>query len=82
MSRADAEQFLNRWIGGYVLGNPDAGPDLKAKMPLSEARVDVTEIPGKPGAYRAIAYMKPHFQLDEINVSLRMVADLPPPAGG
>jgi type VI secretion system protein ImpC len=44
---------------------------------LRDARVDVEEIKGKPGAYRAVAYLRPHFQLDEINVSLRLVADLP-----
>ena len=49
----------------------------KAKFPLREARIDVEEIKGKPGCYRAVAYLRPHFQLDEINVSLRLVADLP-----
>jgi type VI secretion system protein ImpC len=56
--------------------------ETKAKYPLREARVDVTEIPGKTGAYRAVAFLKPHFQLDELSVSLRLVANLPPPAGG
>ncbi|MFN9084277.1 MAG: hypothetical protein ACK5XD_04795, partial [Acidobacteriota bacterium] len=46
------------------------------------ARIDVSEIPGKPGAYRAVSFLKPHFQLDELSVSLRLVADLPPPAKG
>jgi type VI secretion system protein ImpC len=40
------------------------------------------EVPGKPGAYKAIAFLRPHFQLDELTVSLRMVAELPPPASG
>jgi type VI secretion system protein ImpC len=52
---------------------------IKAKNPLREARVDVVDVPGKPGAYRAIAYLRPHYQLDELSVSLRLVADLPPP---
>ena len=38
------------------------------------------EVPGKPGAYRAVAFLRPHFQLDELTVSLRLVAELPPPA--
>jgi type VI secretion system protein ImpC len=42
--------------------------------------VDVTEIPGKPGCYRAVAFLRPHFQLEELTVSLRLVADLPAPA--
>jgi type VI secretion system protein ImpC len=44
---------------------------------LREARVDVEEVKGKPGVYRAIAFLRPHFQLDELNVSLRLVAELP-----
>jgi type VI secretion system protein ImpC len=47
---------------------------------LKEARIDVVEVPGKPGALRAVAFMRPHFQLDELSVSMRLVADLPPPA--
>jgi len=80
MTRKNAEDFLNRWIANYVLLNEDAGQEMKAKYPLREARVDVVEIPGKPGAYRAVAYLKPHYQLDELSMSLRLVANLPPPA--
>ena len=80
MSRQEAQIFLNRWISKYVLENDVAPAAQKAKYPLREARVDVTEVPGKPGAYRAVAFLRPHFQLDELSVSLRLVADLPPPA--
>jgi type VI secretion system protein ImpC len=80
MSRADAEVFLNRWIQNYVTADDTASPQTKAQYPLREARVDVAEIPGKPGCYRAVAFLRPHFQLDELTVSLRLVADLPPPA--
>ncbi|WP_319585610.1 type VI secretion system contractile sheath large subunit [uncultured Desulfobulbus sp.] len=82
MSRQNAQDFLNRWIANYVLLDDNASPETKARLPLREARIDVTEIPGKPGAYRAVAFLKPHFQLDELSVSLRLVADLPPPAKG
>lgn len=80
MSRAEAESFLNTWISNYVVGNANASPEVKAKRPLSDARIDVMEIPGKPGAYRAVAFLRPHFQLDELSVSMRLVADLPAPA--
>ena len=79
MSRQECESFLNRWIMGYVIDS-SAPAEAKASHPLSEARVDVLEVPGKPGAYRAVAFLKPHFQLDELNVSMRLVADLPQPA--
>jgi type VI secretion system protein ImpC len=75
-TRGDTEAFLNRWIQNYV-ATPNAPASIKAKCPLSEARIDVVEVPGKPGVYRAVAFMKPHFQLDEISVSMRLVADLP-----
>jgi type VI secretion system protein ImpC len=80
-SRTEIERFLNNWINNYTIANDDAGMELKARHPLKEARVDVVEIPGKPGAYRAVAFLRPHFQLDELNVSLRLVADLPKKAG-
>ena len=73
----ETQQFLNRWIARYVLADDNASQAAKARLPLREASVQVTEVPGKPGAYRAVAFLKPHFQLDELTVSLRLVADLP-----
>jgi type VI secretion system protein ImpC len=82
MSRQNAQEFLNRWISNYILLDDNAGQEAKAKFPLREARIEVAEIAGKPGCYRAVAFLKPHYQLDELTVSLRLVADLPPPAKG
>ena len=82
MTRGDCEYFLNRWINNYVVDPTNVGPAEKARRPLSEARVDVREVPGKTGVYRAVAFLKPHYQLDELTVSLRLVAELPPPVGG
>jgi type VI secretion system protein ImpC len=80
MSRTEAEVFLNRWITGYVVPDDNASPAMKARAPLREARIDVSEVPGKPGVYKAVAFLRPHFQLDELTVSLRLVAELPAPA--
>ena len=80
MTRKGCEDYLNRWIKNYVVSTEEAGQDVKAKYPLKEARIDVTEVAGKPGCYKAVAFLKPHFQLDELTVSLRLVAELPPPA--
>jgi type VI secretion system protein ImpC len=82
MTRKNAEDFLNRWISNYVLLDDNASQDAKASHPLREARIDVSEIPGKPGAYKAVAFLRPHYQLDELTVSLRLVSELPPPAKG
>jgi type VI secretion system protein ImpC len=75
-SRGEAEAFLNRWIQNYVAPT-NSNAAMKSKLPLSEARIDVMEVAGKPGVYRAIAFLKPHFQLDELSISMRLVADLP-----
>lgn len=80
MTRENVANYLNNWIAGYVLLNDSAGQETKARLPLREARVDVADVPGKPGAYRAVVFLKPHFQLNELTVSMRLVADLPPPA--
>jgi type VI secretion system protein ImpC len=77
MSRSECEDFLTRWILQYVVGNDNVAAEVKARKPLRDAKVEVVEVPGKPGVYRAVAFLKPHFQLDELSVSLRLVAELP-----
>lgn len=76
----EIEGFLNRWIKNYVIARDDAGQSLKAQYPLRESRIDVTPIAGKPGYYSAVVYLRPHFQLEGLSASLRLVAELPPPA--
>jgi len=71
------ESYLNSWIAQYVLSEDGASQEAKAKYPLRDASVEVQEVPGKPGVYRAVAFVRPHFQLDELSVSLRLVAQLP-----
>ncbi len=75
--RENISGFLNNWISDYVLLNDNAPQAIKAAYPLREARVDVMEVPGKPGVYRAVVFLKPHFQLEELSVSIRLVASLP-----
>jgi type VI secretion system protein ImpC len=77
MSRTECERFLNQWIINYVTPDDSASASVKASHPLREASVEVSEVPGKPGVYRAVAFLRPHFQLDELSVSLRLVAELP-----
>jgi type VI secretion system protein ImpC len=70
-------EYLNTWLAQYVLLSSNAGQGLKAQYPLSEGRVDVVDVPGKPGAYQATVYLKPHFQMEELTASIRLVAELP-----
>lgn len=79
-SRSQVQSFLNNWINNYVLDMDEATQEAKAKMPLREARIEVLEDKRRPGCYKAVAYLKPHYQLTALNVALRLVADLPPSA--
>ena len=77
LTRANVETFLNTWIAQYVLLDDDATQEVKAAYPLRAAKVNVTDVPGKPGAYKATMFIKPHFQLEELTTSIRLVAELP-----
>ncbi len=77
MEASDCEDWLNRWILNYVNGNAAAGQDMKARYPLAEAKIQVKEIPGKPGSYNAVAHLRPWLQMEELTTSLRMVARIP-----
>jgi len=71
---SDMEKLLNRWIMQYVCSDSAPNEKIKAKFPLADAKITVTEIPGSPGSYNAIALLRPWLQLEELNTSVRMVA--------
>jgi type VI secretion system protein ImpC len=76
--RGDMETWLNNWIMQYVLANPAMATEAeKARRPLAEARVEVAEIEGNPGFYSSIFFLRPHYQLEGLTVSLRLVSKLP-----
>ncbi len=78
---ADVESDLNRWIKNYVNASETSGQETRAKYPLREAKIVVQEIPGQPGSYNAIAWMRPWLQFEELTTSMRMVASIPKTAG-
>ncbi len=83
MERADMQRYLSDWINGYVLANPStAGENSRAQQPLSAAEVKVEEIEGNPGFYAATFHLRPHYQLEGVNVSLRLVSKLPSQRAG
>jgi type VI secretion system protein ImpC len=69
--------YLHNWLMQYVVDADDAPQEIRAQKPLRDASVEVTEVEGRPGVYRAVAFVRPHYQLDELSVSLRLVADMP-----
>ena len=77
MEASDAEEWLNRWIAGYVNASPGASAEMKARFPLAEANIEVKEVPGQPGVYSAVAWMRPWLQMEELSASMRMVATIP-----
>lgn len=78
-TQKELSDMLNNWIAGYVLKSEGAPEDQKAKKPLSDARIDIVENPRKPGNFQAVAFLRPHFQLDAVDFSMRLVADVPAP---
>ena len=53
----------------------------QSRKPLAEAKVEVQAVTGKPGWYEAVAYLRPHFQLETLTTSMRLVAEVPKKAG-
>lgn len=77
MESEDVEAWLNRWILSFVNASEGGGQDIRAKYPLADAKVVVKEIPGQPGAYNAVAWLRPWLQMEELTASLRLVAKIP-----
>ncbi len=77
MELSDCQDFMDNWIARYVSADPNPGPDGKARFPLAEAKIQVREVPGAPGSYQAVAWLRPFLQLEELTTSLRLVARIP-----
>jgi type VI secretion system protein ImpC len=77
MEAEDAQRWLNEWINQYVNSSPGASAEMKARFPLAEAKIEVKEVPGQPGVYSAVAWMRPWLQMEELTASLRLVANIP-----
>ncbi|WP_156292481.1 MULTISPECIES: type VI secretion system contractile sheath large subunit [Serratia] len=76
--RSDMEVWLNNWIMNYVDGDPaNSSQETKARKPLAAAEVQVQEIEDAPGYYSAKFFLRPHYQLEGLTVSLRLVSKLP-----
>ncbi len=73
---SDVQRQLNTWLSGYCLGSEGATDDMRARFPLRDAGIEVQEIPGRPGALACTVRLQPHFQLDSIATSFRLVTNL------
>ncbi len=78
MSKAQLQDWLQNWLNNYIDGAPDTSPeDWKATHPLAEGRVEVEENEENPGYYSAKFFLKPHYQLEGLTVSMRLVSRMP-----
>ena len=77
-SPEDCENFLGQWLRKYTTSSDTAGPEDKAKYPLREAKVVVRERPDKPGSYHCVIHLRPHFQLDQMFMTMKLTTDLAP----
>ena len=67
----DLESYLNNWLHQYVTSDDDASLDVKSRYPLREAKIEVRADPSRPGSYLATIHLRPHFQFDQLNASLK-----------
>jgi type VI secretion system protein ImpC len=81
METQDCTRWLNEWIGHYCVDPNGASDTTRAQRPLADARIDVQAVAGKPGYFEAVAYLRPHFQMEALTASMRLVAELPKPPG-
>jgi type VI secretion system protein ImpC len=80
--RAEMQRWLAKWIMQYVDGDPvNSSESTKAQKPLAAAEVVIEEVEGNPGYYTSKFFLRPHYQLEGLTVSLRLVSKLPSAKG-
>lgn len=72
----DLERLIEEWLRGYAVSNEDASIEIQARQPLRDISVSVREVTGKPGCYSSVIHLRPHFQLDELSTSLKLVTEI------
>jgi type VI secretion system ImpC/EvpB family protein len=75
-SAEDCELQLGQWLRKYTTASDNAGPEVKAKYPLREAKVSIRERPEKPGTYNCVIHLRPHFQLDQMFTTMKLTTEL------
>jgi type VI secretion system ImpC/EvpB family protein len=75
----EIETRLQKWLIGYVNSNLESGPESRARFPLVAGRVSVRELPGRPGVFGCTMHLQPHFQLDDVTATFRLVTDIAAP---
>jgi type VI secretion system protein ImpC len=77
-TQSQLQSWLEAWLSQYVDYNADtSSEEWKATHPLSEAKVVVEANEENPGYYSAKFFLKPHYQLEGLTASLRLVSRMP-----
>jgi len=77
MEADDCGRWLQKWIDNFCIDDPLSSQEMRAKYPLRDAKIEVKEVPGSPGAYHAVAHLRPWLQMEELTASMRLVAKIP-----
>lgn len=76
ISAQDCQRVFQNWLNQYTTSSEGASNVLKARYPLSESRVEIHEQPGRIGYFTCVVHLKPHFQLDQLVSSIKLVTEL------
>lgn len=76
VSALDCQRIFQNWLNQYTTASEAGSESLKAKYPLGESLVRITQIPGKIGIFNCVIHLKPHFQLDQLISSIQIVTEL------
>ena len=75
------EMKLQEWLTRYVNSNVSASGEARARFPLAAAQVSVRERPGRPGVFGCTIHLQPHYQLDNVAATFRLMTDISAPRG-
>ncbi|MBU2510644.1 type VI secretion system contractile sheath large subunit [bacterium] len=76
-NKGEIEKYLNNWLSQYVLTQTNVSTELKSQHPLQKSSVKVFDDSERPGQFKILAHIKPHYQLEALNASIRLVSSLP-----
>lgn len=76
VSAEECQRIFQNWLNQYTTASEAGSESLKAKYPLGESNVRISQVPGRIGIFNCIIHLKPHFQLDQLISSIQIVTEL------
>ena len=72
----EIQRSLQQWLTTFINGNLNANGETRARFPLVNGKVSVTELAAKPGVFGCVLHLQPHYQLDDVSATFQLVTDL------